>query len=133
MTARSRTMPSIPTASMSDIAFLLLVFFLLVSAFREDVGLRADLPPLTSQVTPVRDILHVQVAASGALAVEGEPLAPEAVREAVAAFAGGGGPVEVLAHREAPYAAYVGALDAVLLGHRDAGATPRLSLPQPVE
>ena len=126
-----RPAPAIPTASMSDIAFLLLVFFLLVSAFREDVGLPAGLPPVTERVQPVRSLLTVQVAASGALAVEGETMAPEAVREAVAAFAAGGGPVEVKAHRSAPYAAYAAAVDAVLMGHRDAGAEPRLALSQP--
>ena len=126
-------MPSIPTASMSDVAFLLLVFFLVVTAFREDIGLRTDLPPLTEQREGVREILHVQISASGEMAVEGEPLAPEAVRERVSTFAAGGGPVEVKSHRQAPYAAYVGALDAVLQGHRDVGATPRLSLPQPAE
>ena len=133
MSARFRSMPSIPTASMSDVAFLLLVFFLLVTAIRDDRGLRTDLPPLTSLTTPVRDILHIQIAASGAMAVEGEPATPEAVREKVAAFASGGGPVDVQADRSAPYAAYVSTLVAVLLGHRDVGATPRLSLPQPVE
>ena len=132
MPSAARLAPAIPTASMSDIAFLLLVFFLLVTAFREDMGLPAALPPVTERVTPVREVLTVQVGASGAVAVEGEALAPEAVREAVAAFAASGGPVEVKAHEAAPYGAYVATLDAVLLGHRDAGAEPRLSLPQPV-
>ena len=125
--------PTVPASSMADVAFLLLVFFLVVTAFRDDIGIPADLPPVTEQRTAVREILRVQVSPSGALAVAGEPQSPEAIRTRVAAFASGGGPVEVQAHREAPYSAYVGALDAVLLGHRDAGVPPRLSLPQPVE
>ena len=117
---------------MADISFLLLVFFLLVTAIRDDAGLRADLPPAveypvtgpTMQVT-----LAVQVGPGGRLAVEGEPLPADAVRQRVAAFAGRG-PVVMRSHREAPYEAYVGALDAVLLGHRDAGVPPRVALPQ---
>lgn len=128
----SRT-PSIPTASMADVAFLLLVFFLVVTAFRDEVGLHAELPPALSHSGPTVDLLTVQVAASGAVAVEGVATTPEALRSRVAAFAPGGRPVSVRAHESAPYEAYVGALDAVLLGHRDAGMPPRLALPQPVE
>ncbi|MEL6616895.1 MAG: biopolymer transporter ExbD, partial [Bacteroidota bacterium] len=124
--------PRIPTASLADVAFLLLAFFLVATAFQDTVGLPATLPPKTSHAGPPSDRLTVQVSASGAVAVEGEVLSPAALRARVAAAAPSGPGVSLHAHAEAPYAAYVAALDAVLLGHRDAGVPPRLSLPQPV-
>ncbi|MFA6617497.1 MAG: biopolymer transporter ExbD [Candidatus Neomarinimicrobiota bacterium] len=42
---KKRTPPEIPSSSMSDIAFLLLVFFLLVSNVDTDKGLGVVLPP----------------------------------------------------------------------------------------
>ena len=131
MPRRSGTLPTIPTGSMADISFLLLVFFLLVTAIRDDAGLRADLPPSlpSHDVVMPRAQLAVLVGPSGDLAVDGEPTPARTVRQRVAGFAGSG-TVVLKSHREAPYEAYVGALDAVLLGHRDAGVPPRVALPQ---
>ncbi len=42
---KKRTPPEIPSSSMSDIAFLLLIFFLLVSNVDTDKGLGVVLPP----------------------------------------------------------------------------------------
>ena len=126
----ARPTPTIPTASMADVAFLLLVFFLLGTAFRSEVGLRTDLPPALSEPARVSARLAVLVGPEGRLAMDGEPVPAEAVRQRVEAFAGQG-PVVLRAHREAPYADYIAALDAVLLGHQDAGVPPRLALHQP--
>lgn len=125
-------MPTIPTASMADVAFLLLVFFLLATAIRSEVGLRTDLPAIEAEPARVPAKLAVLVGPTGDLAVDGERASAEAVREQVADFAGHGA-VVLKSDREAPYAAYISALDAVLLGHRDAGVPPRLALSQPTE
>ncbi|OQY29321.1 MAG: hypothetical protein B6244_04205 [Candidatus Cloacimonetes bacterium 4572_55] len=42
---KNRKMPDIPTSSMSDIVFLLLVFFLVTTSFNMEKGLDLQLPP----------------------------------------------------------------------------------------
>ena len=65
--------------------------------------------------------------------LDGEPAAPGSVRAGVAAYAARADRPHVVlqAHRRTPYDRYVAALDAVLLGHRDMGVPPRLSLREP--
>ena len=41
-----RVSPEIPTASMADIAFLLIVFFLVTTTMNQDKGLSLHLPPI---------------------------------------------------------------------------------------
>ena len=135
MPARTALTPPVPTASMADVAFLLLVFFLIAAAMRSDVGIPSLLPPSSPEAARVvpGGRLALSVSASGAVALDGEALPAEALRRRVGAWARPGGVVVVRAHREAPYAAYIAALDAVLLAHRDAGVEPRLALPQVVQ
>ena len=126
----------IPTASMADVAFLLLLFFLVTTAIQSDAGLPLTLPSPDAQrhALGVPVTLAVLVDARSAMLLDGEPATPEAVRLAVAAFAGGAGRrVTLRTHRQTPYATYVAALDAVLLGHRDASAEVRLALLPPAE
>lgn len=130
MTHHSRATPTIPTASMADVAFLLLVFFLLATAIRSDRGIPTDLPALQAEPARVPARLAVLVGPSGEMAVDGERATSEAVREQVATFAAGGGMVVLTSDRAASYASYIRALDAVLLGHEDAGVPPRLALSQ---
>lgn len=55
---------SIPTSSMADIAFLLLIFFLVTTVFAKDDGLALVLPQATTEV-PQRNILHLLVGPTG--------------------------------------------------------------------
>ena len=132
MTAARRSVP-IPTASMADIAFLLLVFFLVAASIQSDAGLPVTLPPVGAGADAVPSLLTVLVDAEGRVLLDGRPVAPADVRAGVAAFArtAEAPRVAVQAARATPYDAYVAALDAVLMGHRDAGATPRLTLREP--
>ena len=59
---RSRPGDSIPTSSMADVAFLLLVFFLVTTVFPKDKGLPLVLP-LADVETPVppENVLHLFV------------------------------------------------------------------------
>jgi biopolymer transport protein ExbD len=117
---------------MADVAFLLLVFFLVVSSLRADVGIPAVLPSARAAAArPAAARLSVAVDARGRVALDGEPLPADALRPRVAAWAHAGGVVVLRAAREAPYSAYIATLDAVLLGHQDARVAPRLALPQP--
>ncbi|MEM6327041.1 MAG: biopolymer transporter ExbD [Bacteroidota bacterium] len=133
MTHHARATPTIPTASMADVAFLLLVFFLVATAIRSEIGIPAALPPTVSEPARVPATLLVLVGPDGALALDGDRADTEAVRQQVAAFASGGGTVLLRSHRAAPYGSYIAALDAVLLGHEDADAPPRLALSQAAE
>ena len=40
-----KAQPEIPTASMADIAFLLIIFFLVTTSFNQEMGLTLTLPP----------------------------------------------------------------------------------------
>lgn len=42
----NRVLPEIPTSSMADIAFLLIVFFLVTTTMNQDKGLSLHLPPI---------------------------------------------------------------------------------------
>ena len=77
----ARTTPEIPNASMADIAFLLLTFFLVTTTIANDRGLSIQLPPPPEANPPVdvkvqeRNMFKIQVNSSDALLVEGEPMA----------------------------------------------------------
>ena len=66
---------TIPTASMADIAFLLLFFFLVTTTFSKDRGIKIVLPA-ESEETQVRkkNICHVWINAEGLVAIEGMPV-----------------------------------------------------------
>ena len=128
-----RASPAVPTASMADVAFLLLLFFLVATAIRTETGIPVTLPdPFPHGYGPTPPTLAVLVDAAGQLRLDGAAVTPEAARARIAAVARDRRLVTLQAHRQTPYDAYVDALDAVLLGHRDAGAAPRLVLREPV-
>lgn len=75
----ARSTPEIPNASMADIAFLLLTFFLVTTTIANDKGLSIQLPaPLDPNQPQVEfqqhNLFTIQVNSSDALLVEGEPL-----------------------------------------------------------
>ena len=70
--------PEIPTASMADIAFLLIVFFLVTTTMNQDKGLSLHLPPVgeTKEVQS-KNILNVWINARDQLAIfENDQLTP---------------------------------------------------------
>lgn len=127
--------PIIPTESMADIAFLLLLFFLVATAIQTETGLPITLPPATtaSGALGVPSLLMVLVGADGQVMAGGEPMPAEALRAEVARYAASVGQprVALQAPRRTPYDAYIATLDAVLMGHRDAAVEPRLTLREP--
>lgn len=58
----------VPTSSMADIAFLLLVFFLVTTVFPKDRGLSLVLPQDEAPVS-AENVLHFIVQASGAVGI----------------------------------------------------------------
>ena len=63
---RARIRSTIPTSTMADIAFLLIVFFLVTTSMSHDSGLGLTLPPFgTSTRVPSRNITKVWINAAG--------------------------------------------------------------------
>lgn len=68
---KSRTSGEIPTASMADIAFLLLIFFLVTTIFDEQKGLSIVLPEQGEEIDiPARNILHLVIQPDGIVEVQ---------------------------------------------------------------
>ena len=74
-----REVPEVSAGSMADIAFMLLIFFLVATTMDVDSGLARMLPPKLEDVpedTPPikeRDVLIVQINSMNNIAIEGEP------------------------------------------------------------
>ncbi|MFM9840135.1 MAG: ExbD/TolR family protein [Cyclobacteriaceae bacterium] len=76
----ARATPEIPNASMADIAFLMLTFFLMTTTINSDRGLSIGLPPPPdpNQKDEIKmqekNIFKIQVNSSDALLIEGDPM-----------------------------------------------------------
>lgn len=75
----ARPTPDIPNSSMADIAFLMLIFFLVTTTIANDKGLQLLLPSPVDPDQPIvkfqeRNLFTIQVNSSDALLVEGEPM-----------------------------------------------------------
>ena len=71
-----RAAPEVNAGSMADIAFLLLIFFLVTTTIETDSGLNRKLPPMEDQVDPPiireKNIFTVLVSKNDQLLVEEE-------------------------------------------------------------
>lgn len=76
MARKKRNTPEINAGSMADIAFLLLIFFLVTTTMDTDTGLRALLPPMPENVEPPdvnkRNVFEIRINSGNQLLVEGE-------------------------------------------------------------
>ncbi|MEO0072506.1 MAG: biopolymer transporter ExbD [candidate division WOR-3 bacterium] len=66
-----RREPEITTASTSDIAFLLIIFFMLTTVFRTEVGLKLTLPKAlaTERILKRRNVAHVWLDRAGRISI----------------------------------------------------------------
>src|SRR5690606_17234350 len=91
----SRKIPEINAASMADIAFLLLIFFLVTTTIESDSGISRRLPPLDDIITPPeireKNIFLVLINKDDRLLVENEPMELKDVRKAAMEFLDNGG------------------------------------------
>ena len=72
----SRVSPEIPTASMADIAFLLIVFFMLTAVFATTEGLQFQFPeddPTQLDVQP-EEAIHIKINGDGNYVVDRTPM-----------------------------------------------------------
>ncbi|MBR9988319.1 MAG: biopolymer transporter ExbD [Gemmatimonadetes bacterium] len=71
MKKKNRPTGDIPTSSMADIAFLLLVFFLVTTVFDEERGLSIVLPEAENEVeVPPKNILFLMVQPDGLVNIQ---------------------------------------------------------------
>ena len=79
---KSRVSDEIPSSSMADIAFLLLIFFLVTTTFPKDKGLAIILPEeAEEQEVSQKNILHIVVNPNGAVTIKrGESQQEQTVR-----------------------------------------------------
>ena len=90
-----RKAPEVNAGSMADIAFLLLIFFLVTTTIETDSGLNRKLPPMEDVVDPPiikeRNIFTVVVNKYNQLLVEEKPLELVNLREEAVKFLDNGG------------------------------------------
>lgn len=93
MARSKRGLPEINSSSMADIAFLLLIFFLVTTTIANDKGLTLQLPPSPDDIEdievkiPQRNIFKILINSSDKLLVENEPMTnARDIRERVKEF-----------------------------------------------
>ena len=93
----ARKSPEVNAGSMADIAFLLLIFFLVTTTIETDSGINRKLPPMEELIDPPiikeRNIFTVVVNKNNDILVEEKPMQLRDVREAAVAFLDNGGGV----------------------------------------
>lgn len=131
---QSKVSDQIPTSSMADIAFLLLIFFLVTTVFDEEIGLQVVLPergPESEQEVSPKNLLFFLVQPDGSVVIRrGESPAEQRVTarqvEGVMRQALASNPNVIGVVQTSPQAQYQHMI-AVLDGIQSAGAT-RFSL-----
>ncbi|WP_420602875.1 ExbD/TolR family protein [Flagellimonas sp.] len=96
--ARNNEIPEVNAGSMADIAFLLLIFFLVTATIQTDVGLDRKLPPEdTTPPLPVneRNIFRVSLNKNNELWIENDLKQIEDLKSAAIAFLDNGGDTSV--------------------------------------
>jgi biopolymer transport protein ExbD len=93
---RRKGAPEVNAGSMADIAFLLLIFFLVTTTIETDAGLDRMLPPMeppedVDVVIKQKNIFTVNINRNGQLLVEEEIMDIKNLREAAKAFLDNGG------------------------------------------
>ena len=89
--ARDRMSPEINAGSMADIAFLLLIFFLVTTTIVEDKGITVKLPPWSEEEPDItrlktRNVFSVLVNAQDQLLVRGRVMDVDRLREEAKLF-----------------------------------------------
>ena len=126
----------IPTAGMADIAFLLLIFFLVTTTINVDTGIGMTLPPKldpNQQPPPVkeRNLFKILVNAQGELLVEEEPANIGQLRQRVKNHVTNYGEnpdlavspdkavISIKTDAQTPYNRYIEVLDEVWMAYRE--------------
>jgi biopolymer transport protein ExbD len=122
---RQRVEAEIPSASMADIAFELMIFFLVATTFDVDTGIGLVLPPAAETTEQVKvkqsDIAKLLVNAAGEVLLDGElitiPQISETIKNKIKQ-----NPkliVSIKTDRETNYSRYIEVLDELKLAYND--------------
>lgn len=128
---KRREDPEIGGAGMADIAFLLLIFFLLVTTIDVDTGIGLQLPPAPEEdqePPPIkeRNLLNILVNAQGLIMIDEEPTPVPEVKQTIKDFVTNNGQdpnlsdspdkaiVSIKTQRQTPYKTYIDMLDEVM-------------------
>lgn len=132
----NREEASIPTAGMADIAFLLLIFFLVTTTIKVDTGIGMTLPPKLKpeqQPPPVKDrnLMKVLVNAQGEVLIEEERASIGEIRKRVRrhvlnydqkpdlSVSPDDAVISIKTDSETPYSVYIDTLDEVWMAYRE--------------
>lgn len=145
---RNRESGEIDGSSLADIAFLLLIFFLVVTTIDVDTGIGLQLPPIPDDTEPPpvreRNLLNILVNAQGMVLMDEEPTSVSVVREKVKDFVDNNGVdpdlsespddaiVSIKTDRRTPYNIYIDMLDEVMGAYaelRDQASLNRFGVP----
>ncbi|SMO43653.1 biopolymer transporter ExbD [Fodinibius sediminis] len=128
---REREEAEVGGAGMADIAFLLLIFFLLVTTIDVDTGIGLQLPPApeeNQEPPPIkeRNLLNILVNAQGMILIDEEPTPVSALKQKIKDFVTNRGQdpnlsdspdkaiVSIKTQRQTPYKTYIDMLDEVM-------------------
>ncbi len=131
---KNRDMGEIPTASMADIAFLLLIFFLVTTTIDVDTGIGMTLPPKLEEdqePPPVkeRNMLKILLNEQGRVLLEDQPSAVAQIRGEVKKHTLNEGQdpnyaetmsraiVSLKTDRQTPYDRYIAVLDEIWMAY----------------
>ncbi len=145
---RGRESADIDGSSLADIAFLLLIFFLVVTTIDVDTGIGLILPPIPDDIEPPpvreRNLMNILVNAQGMVLINEQPAAIANVREQVKRFIDNNGVdpdlsespddaiVSIKTDRRTPYNVYIDMLDEVMGAYeelRHAASMERFGVP----
>jgi len=118
---RIGTQPAIPQASLADVAFLLLIFFIATTMFDADLGLPLVLPGARAKALTIerKDLISLRSDQAGSIYLDDQPIAIEEIRprleERLAAHPNT--VVSIETHPRARYGVMVSVLDEVRKAH----------------
>jgi biopolymer transport protein ExbD len=138
MKGKQRNKAEVDSSSMADIAFLLLIFFLVTTTIASDKGIPMVLPPKSEDQVDFKlkekNIFKVLINSKDQLLVEGEPLEFSAIRETCTKFLNNRGKdpsssdspkdavVSIKADRGTSYEKYLTVLDEVTAAYNQSRA-----------
>ncbi len=80
--SREKVQATIPTASMADIAFLLLIFFMVTTTFRAETGLQVIIPQVeAAEKMPTKDLTHIWISKNGIVSIDDAFIATERISD----------------------------------------------------
>jgi biopolymer transport protein ExbD len=79
---REKRPASVPTSSMADIAFLLMIFFMVSTTFRAETGLQIIIPQVeAAEKLPSKNLTYVWIAKNGLISIDDALVSKERISE----------------------------------------------------